>query len=155
MAALMKLCGGGGGDPAPAPAAGEDEAGGEAPAGEEGDKEKDMVPKAAMDAALVKVRTDLKAELRAATQARADVAPWVGDVSLALDSAEDVSRAAAKALGVSGATTIHRDALLPVIQAQPKPGERRRTAEPTLALDSAAANSLATRFPGAANIALG
>lgn len=88
----------------------------------------------AVDSATKRVR-DAERGVRTAL---AQVKPWVGDLpaSLAFDSAAAVHRHAAKMLRVKGADTMHADALLPVIEAQPRPGAR----PPALAHDAAAAS---------------
>jgi hypothetical protein len=91
---------------------------------------KDMVTKPAMDEAIKKASADTEARVvareRGIRTALADVKPWVGELapSLAFDSAEAVHRHVAKAMGIANAEKLHADALLPVIQAQPKPGAR-------------------------------
>jgi hypothetical protein len=93
---------------------------------------KDMVTKPAMDEAIKKASADTEARVvareRGIRSAIADVKPWVGELapSLAFDSAEAVHRHVAKAMGIANADKLHADALLPVIQAQPKPGARPR-----------------------------
>lgn len=89
-------------------------------------KEKDMVTKQAMDEALAAVKKSVRETERHIRSAIAEVKPWIGEVpvSLAFDSAEDVYRHALRTLDVDGAATLHADALLPVLKAQPKPGAR-------------------------------
>lgn len=98
-------------------------------------KDKKGLDKKAMDAALASQR----AELRAAAEAREFVEPWVGKVSLALDSAPDIYRTALKGLGMDAkeVDALHVDALKPVLQAQQKPGEKKVT----VANDAAAADT--------------
>lgn len=103
--------------------------------------------KAAINAAVSGERKNQR-ELRAAYDF---VRPWVGNLAIACDSAEGVHRAAAEMLGIKGAKTIHRDALEPLIEAQPKPGARKATREP-LAHDAASAKGFAGRYPDAAKI---
>lgn len=119
--------------------------------------EEPMVTQTAMDAAIQaavsKAATETEARVmasqRALSEAREFVRPWVGDVSLALDTAEAVLRATVSRLGVK-ADGLHVDALRPIIEAQPKPGERKAPATP--AMDSATASDFSKRFPHAANI---
>jgi hypothetical protein len=123
------------------------------------DKDKDMVSKPAMDAAL-KVHGDTIAKAVRETErgirvALATVKPWVGELpaTLAFDSAEGVHRQALTMLGVSGADKLHADALLPILQAQPKPGSQRaERTESTLAMDSSAISKAHAIAPGLANI---
>lgn len=87
------------------------------------------VDKKAMDAA-IKSSTDatekrIRAEMRDAAEAREFVRPWAGSLSMALDSAEAIHRAALDSVGVKH-TGIHKDALKPILEAQPKPGEKNK-----------------------------
>lgn len=120
---------------------------------------KDMVSKPAMDqaisAAVATVEKRMLETSREINGAFNYVRPWVGE--LANDSAitgpTDVYRKALTSLGVANAATLHADALRAVLDAQPKPNARTAR-EPAMAMDSAAATSYETRFPGAARIAL-
>lgn len=116
----------------------------------------DMVPKAAMDAALKAnteaTETRVMARINAIHEAREFVKPWAGDLPMALDSAEAVLRAALDIVKVPH-KGLHVDSLRPILQAQPKPGDRRRIAEDTtIAMDAGATADFAKRFPAAANI---
>lgn len=123
---------------------------------------KDMVSKPAMDAALkataesvAKSVRDTERGIRSALQ---DVKQYVGElpVSMAFDSAADVYRHALGAMGVTDAKTMHADALLPVLRAQPKPGARQHSEQaPSLGMDAAATESINKRFPGMAHISVG
>jgi len=88
-----------------------------------------VVTKAAMDAALAKTRTDAAADAMANARDIRDaerfVSPWVGDLAVAMDSAEAVHRAALDVLKVKHDGK-HPDALATMIEAQPKPGEKNR-----------------------------
>lgn len=124
--------GGGGAPPAPVPA-----------------------PKPAMDEATVrKMVADAQAAGRqlavAATEAREVVRPWVGALSMALDSADAIYKAALDGLGVT-TDGIHPTALRAVLEAQPKPGESRQQ---RIAQDSGGKekSALLTNFPGLATI---
>jgi hypothetical protein len=118
---------------------------------------KDMVTKPAMDEAIKKASADTEARVvareRGIRTAIADVKPWVGELapSLAFDSAEAVHRHVAKAMGIANADKLHADALLPVIQAQPKPGARPANNEP-LAMDASAVADFSKRYPDADRI---
>ena len=95
---------------------------------------------------------------RGVRRALLDIKPWVGEMAadMAFDSATDVHRAAAKMLGVANADKLHPDALLPVIQAQPKPNSGpRRGAELALAADEASDDDFNERFPGIERIQIG
>lgn len=113
------------------------------------------ITKKAMDAALAAQRETIKAEQKAIRDAENFVRPWVGNLAIACDSAEAVLRAAAGALKVKGADTMHPDALRTVIEMQPKPGERKaRVAqdEADRAASTTAAADYGKLFPGAARI---
>jgi hypothetical protein len=116
---------------------------------------KDMVTKPAMDEALKKVAEDTRRavlatqhEIRAAEKR---VRPWVGELSGAFDSADQVMAAALKSLGVKGIDKIHPSAYPHILDAQPLPGARKQ-GEPRVAMDEAATESFASRFPNAARI---
>ena len=88
-----------------------------------------------------------------AAEARAFVEPFVGKLPLALDSAEKIHRAAAVAMEIDGAETIHASALPTLIKtlgaakvAQQDAGENR------MALDSVGAAGGLEYFPEAARI---
>ena len=123
---------------------------------------RDTVTKSAMDAALAATREATARQVRETERgirtALEQVEPWVGrlSTSLALDSATDVYRHAAVALGIRGAKTLHPEALLPVIQAQPKPGDRH-TPGPRheFAADSSSFGEAAKIAPGIEHIRLG
>lgn len=118
-------------------------------AADEEEEEMKVTP-AAMDAAIKAAVGKVRKDQSALRDAEAFVRPWVGEV-VAMDSAEEVLRSAAKALGVDSADTIHVSALKTVISMQPKPGARP-TRQPTVAMDAASAKSYAERFPGADQI---
>lgn len=104
-----------------------------------GDK---AVPKAAMDAAIAAavqgVRTGFR-QVRAAEQA---VMPYVGRLTTAMDSADEVYRFALGKLGVK-LEGVHPSAFPAILAAQPVPGARPKV-EPRVAADSA--DGLKTRF---------
>lgn len=116
--------------------------------------------KKAFDAALKvhgdAVKSEVRGAMRDAQEARDFVKPYVGAVSLALDSAEDIYRHALKTLKVDGVDTI-KDviALKMIIGARPLPNARqpeRHNGSGELAMDAASVQSLAERFPHAAKI---
>lgn len=103
--------------------------------------------KAAMDAAIRQERQNQKA----IRDAERHVRPWVGELP-AMDAAgpDDVYRAALKIVGVKDAEKMHRDALRPVLEAQPKASEHHRySAPPVMASDAAApeGGGFFDRFP--------
>lgn len=127
----------------------------------EKDKMKDMVSKPAMDAALKAHGETIAKQVRETERgirlALDEIKPWVGELpvsaTMALDSREAVHRKALTMMNVQGADKLHADALLPVLQAQPKPGARAAEHRGApLALDSAQVNDFTTRFPGSERI---
>lgn len=113
-----------------------------------------MVTKAAMDAALEQTRVSVLNTSREITNALSYVRPWVGELAndASIAAPADVYRKALASLNIHGAGTMHADALKSVLDAQPKPGERKRPVDGHLAMDAAAEKSLAERFPHAAKI---
>lgn len=118
--------------------------------------EAEMMPvtQTAMDAAIAassqRVREQMRAEAKAAQEARAHVRPKVGEISLAFDTAESVYEAALKSLGVK-TQGVHASAFRALFDAVPAPG----SAKPKFANDSrpgGKASSAAKRHPHAAGI---
>lgn len=117
-----------------------------------------MITKDEMNTAVKSAIEAERANGRAIQAAFAAVKPWVGDLAMDdnIRSATDVHRKAAAALGIKGASTLHADALLPIIEAQPRPGVAR--AERGMAEDmasDAAMSDFAKMFPGADHIVNG
>lgn len=117
-------------------------------------EQKDLVTKTAMDEKLKEVRDEQRAIFRAVEQVR----PWVGALDvMAFDSAPEVYSKALTMLGkkVDG---VHRDALWPILEAQPKPSAasgNNNTARLRLAHDAAPskeATNAAEAFPGLRSI---
>lgn len=138
---LVKLQGAGG-----TPPAAEDEEGDNPFAKEDDDEEDDKVSKPAMDAAIKatakQVETDTIARMRAITAAEEAVKPYVGALAIALDSAEEVYKAALTVLGVD-VKGVHPSAYRHILEAQPKAG----TKQPILAHDSASLVGVSEMFP--------
>lgn len=153
MAALLELLGAGG--PEAPPAAAPTPPAAPVPAAIESDTQPAAITQAAMDEAITRsVQAAEKRVMdgqRALREATAFVRPWVGDLPMALDSAEAVHRAALEVLGVD-AKGVHPSALPTIIRNIPLPGAKRASAEPRIALDSAGAASFAERFPNVARI---
>ncbi len=110
--------------------------------------------KKAMDAA---IRTAVEAaearienKRNAIAEAQRIVRPYVGDLSVAFDSADQVYRHTLTAMGVNVKDT-HPDALPAILAAQPKPGARR-CSEVRIAHVEAAAAGFSSRFPSASHI---
>lgn len=110
----------------------------------------------AMDSAAVaraiKVATDsaikVQRDIRVAETA---VRPWVGELTVAFDSAEEVYRHALSMLGVEH-KDVHASALKHILDVQTKPGARRNGADPHVAMDAAASDDFAKRFPEASRL---
>lgn len=118
--------------------------------------EKDMVSKAAMDAAIEKATKDATAAAiqrqNGIREAERAVRPYIGELAMAFDSAEDVYRHTLKALNVD-VTGVKDAAALPVIlKSLPVPGAKKTPSADQIAQDGKAASSFAERFPNAARI---
>jgi len=105
----------------------------------------------AMDAALDRVRVETEAAIvarfTAAAQAREDVQPIIGRVSVAMDSAPAIYKLALDHLNVD-LTGVPTSAYRAVLKAIPQAPKDR----PKIAMDAMAASSLASRFPALAAI---
>jgi hypothetical protein len=126
------------------------------------DREKEMVDKPAMDAAIAKAVADAEATVtaritqsqRAIRDAERKVRPYVGELAIACDSAEAVYRAALSALGLGDKIKdVHASALPTILDMQPLPGSQPK-AKLSVAMDAAGAKSFADRFPDANRIRL-
>lgn len=110
---------------------------------------KGMVSKTAMDAEIARACADAiaatTAHINGISDARRRVAPWVGELAMDFDSVEAVERKACDVLGIAHKGK-HPDALMDIISARPKAGERSREAAPRTAMDAAAAKSFDERF---------
>lgn len=113
------------------------------------EKRDDMLDKKAMDAAIQAAITANDAKHFAIAEAQRIVRPYVGDLAVAFDSAEQVYRHTLDALGVP-TKGLHKDALPAILAVQPKPGARPQ--QNRIAQDAAAAKGFSERFPGAARI---
>lgn len=121
------------------------------------EKKEEMVSKPAMDAAIQAAKAQATADAirtqREIRDAEEAVRPFVGSLAMAHDSAEGVYRTALTTLGAmdeAEAKTLPLAALKSVLKAQPVPGAR--PAQTRIAQDSGAAQSFASRFPGADRI---
>jgi len=122
-------------------------------AGDEDGPEMKPETKAAMDAAIASsvakaIATTEKAVVARMTNLRDAervVRPYVGEIAVAMDSAEAVYRFALDKVGVDH-KELHPSALKPVLLAQPVPGSQKP--KTTVAMDAAGAKALADRFPG-------
>lgn len=114
----------------------------------------ETVSKPAMDAAIAaataKATSDALAAAKAIREAERAVRPYVGELSMAHDSADAVYRTAFDILGVK-----HRDvhpSAFPAILAVQTPTANKKTVP--LAMDAKAKESFASRFPDAGRIAI-
>lgn len=105
--------------------------------------------KKAMDAAIDAATAGVVARMNALIKAREAVRPLVGNVSLALDSAEAVYKFAleAKKFPLNGIPPAAYEGLVAVLPRDTRP-------QPTIAQDAAATDDVFTRFPGMARIRL-
>lgn len=112
-----------------------------------------MVSKPAMDDAIKVAVAKARDGERAIRAALTEVRPYVGELTMAFDSAEDVKRHALSMLSVDGAKTLHADALSSVLAVQRKAGARSPDVDRPIAMDTAATKDFASRFPDANRIA--
>ena len=113
------------------------------------DAMKGMVSKDEMNAAVKAAVLANDAKNRGIQEAREYVRPWVGDLPIAMDSATDVLRKTAKMIGIDEADKINDEGLRALIKRHPKIGAKPpQQANDELALDEAARDKLAKKFPG-------
>jgi 8-oxo-dGTP pyrophosphatase MutT (NUDIX family) len=116
-------------------------------------EDNEMTDKQAMDAAIAEALEQDRLRQKAVREAERAVRPYVGDLAMALDSAEEVYQAAFKTLGVD-VEGIHPSAYPAILKMQPIPG-RSQAPKVELAQDSASVQSFNERFPGASSIRIG
>jgi uncharacterized protein len=104
-------------------------------------KDEEMVDKKAMDSAIETRVAAERQRQRDVRDAERFVRPWVGDLTIAYDSAEDVYKAAIESTGKS-VKDVHPSAYRSILEFIPKPGTERRTERTKLAMDAKAATSL-------------
>lgn len=104
----------------------------------------DTAIETAVSAAVKKVKDDA----RAMREAEKIVRPYVGDLAIACDSAEDVYKIALETLGVE-TKGVHPSAYRAILKAQTLPGSARN---PSHAMDSASVKGFSERFPEANRI---
>jgi 8-oxo-dGTP pyrophosphatase MutT (NUDIX family) len=121
---------------------------------------KDMVSKGAMDKAIrlavdaarkdaaKEAETSTISRLRGIQEAEEAVKPYVGKLAVAMDSADEVYKAALEILKVD-VKDVHPSAYRAVLMAQSKPGDAPR---PRIAQDSSPASAMLEAFPGADRI---
>jgi len=125
---------------------------------DEDDKVSKKEMEGAMDAALKKnskeVEARVVARMRGIDEARREVHPLVGELSIAFDSADEVREHALKSVGVK-TEGMHPSAFPAVIAAQLQLKQQRGRRVDPLAMDSRSTgdvNSFAKRFPNASRI---
>jgi hypothetical protein len=122
-------------------------------------QEGQVVTKTAMDAAIKaavgKAQQQAIRTQREIRNAERAVRPWVGDLAMDASHPSQIYRTALKALGMdaSRVDAMHADALVPVLEAQPKPS-RRVPQQQKLAADSQPQSSFAERFPEAGKVVI-
>lgn len=118
---------------------------------------KGMVTKDAMSEAIKAAVAAERTNTQAAHEAREFVRPYVGELPMALDSAEKVLRSAATALNIRNAEKINIDGLRTIIEMQPRAGAAPGPPyDPSLAQDEAdsGASDFTKRFPEAGRIGI-
>jgi hypothetical protein len=110
------------------------------------------VTKVAMDAAIEKAVTDAvnKTTLRLNKRddAKQFVRPWIGDIAVAMDSAQEVYKFALEQMGEDVAD-IHPSAYKAILNKIPKPGEQQQRAPAAVAMDRDTNKQFLERFPHA------
>lgn len=139
-----------------APAKDEEETDEERAAKEKAAKEKTEKEKGAMDeqikAGIAAAVENERKRSKEAAEARQFVEPWVGKVSLAHDSAEDIYRTTLGMLGVKHEAVREPSALRILVEAQQKPHERRQHAHSFAADAAPEGKAFTDMFPGADRI---
>lgn len=82
------------------------------------------------------------------------VQPWVGNLAMTFDSAEQVYRKALKMLGVRNVDNVHASALPTILDMQPKPGARKAAIAAVAQDESVKVGSFFDRYPDAGRIRL-
>ena len=117
----------------------------EMPDKKEKDDKSEKVGKPAMDAAIAaaekRVEAATIARIRGVQVAEEEVKSYVGKLAVALDSADEVYKAALSVLGID-TKGIHPSAFRHILAAQPKPGSKREIAQ-----DSVPVDGMADMFP--------
>jgi hypothetical protein len=120
--------------------------------------DKKMVTADAMNAAIKAAVQQERENSRQTAEAREFVRPWVGELSMGLDSAEKVLRSAANTLGIKNAEKINIEGLRTIIELQPRAGAQSVGGnDDLLAQDGdtevgGGHSDFNKRFPGAARI---
>ncbi len=109
----------------------------------------ETVTKPAMDAAIAQTEKRVAARFRAIREAEKAVAPYVGDLGMAFDSAEEVYRHALEANDVD-TRGIDPSAFPAMLKLVPPPGSKHKTTD--FAMDAAASDSFITMYPDASRL---
>ena len=113
----------------------------------EKEKEKDVITKPAMDAAIAAAVKKVQETARAVRAAEDDVRPYIGNIAMACDSADDVYRTALTSLNVDVAG-VHPSAFKAILKTIPVPGAA--TIKTTsIAMDAKNVSSFHEMFPAA------
>jgi hypothetical protein len=104
--------------------------------------------KTAMDAALKRVESDTVARMQAIHVAEKEVAPFIGALAVAMDSADAVYKLALDAAKID-TKGVHPSAFRAMVGMLTKPGD---TPKPRVAMDAASVDDFAKRFPNAAKL---
>jgi hypothetical protein len=107
-----------------------------------------MVTKDAMDSAIAIKLAERDEQHKHAREAEKFVRPYVGELAMAYDTAEEVYKAALKILNVN-VDGVHPSAYRVILDNMPKPGARK---ERELGMDAASSKSFAERFPESSRI---
>jgi hypothetical protein len=109
------------------------------------------ITKAAMDAACAQAETAAVARMTATRNAERAVRPWVGEINVAMDSADEVYRYALGTMNID-LDGVHASAFPAILKAQPVPGAAP-VHKPRVAMDAATSKSYDDRFPNAKRLA--
>lgn len=117
-----------------------------------GAMDKGMVTKDAMNEAIKSAVMAERSNSQSTSEAREFVRPYVGELPMALDSAEKVLRTAATAMGIKNAEKINIDGLRTIIEMQPKAGAQSGNNGHDMAHDAVSAADFYDLFPDARRI---
>lgn len=116
--------------------------------------DRNTVTKDDMDKAIRAAADAVRKNEREIRDAERHVAPWVGQLPMTFDSAEQVYRKALKMMGVPGVDRVHPTALPTILDMQPKPGARKSAPRGPAADSSVEVAPFSQLFPDAARIRL-
>lgn len=102
-----------------------------------------------VNAAIRKAVEAERASAKAIREAERFVQPWVGQIAIACDTAEEVYASALKACGMTDLKGLHPSGYKALLERLPVPGSQKPAAQ---AMDSASVSDFAKRFPEAARI---